>query len=250
MQTLSSVAISSFHFQRKDSSLKSSITTLVVLLLLPTAIFAQQKEGLQTMKGKVSYSIGLDIGRNMKRQSIQVDVDLLMRGVKDGLSDAKPAISDSVMQVTMAAWQKEMMAKATETQKKAGEKNKKEGDTFLAENKKKPGVVTLPSGLQYKILKEGTGPTPKATDTVVTQYRGTLINGKEFDSSYKRNQPATFPCNQVIAGWTEALQKMKVGSKWQLFVPSNLGYGENGAGGDIGPNATLIFEVELIDIKK
>jgi FKBP-type peptidyl-prolyl cis-trans isomerase FklB len=154
------------------------------------------------------------------------------------------------MQVTMAAWQKEMMAKATETQKKAGEKNKKEGDTFLAENKKKPGVVTLPSGLQYKILKEGTGPTPKATDTVVTQYRGTLINGKEFDSSYKRNQPATFPCNQVIAGWTEALQKMKVGSKWQLFVPSNLGYGENGAGGDIGPNATLIFEVELIDIKK
>jgi FKBP-type peptidyl-prolyl cis-trans isomerase FklB len=230
--------------------LKSSITTLVALLLLPTALFAQQKENLQTMKGKVSYSIGLDIGRNMKRQSIQVDVDLLMRGVKDGLSDAKPAISDSVMQVTMAAWQKEMMAKSTDMQKKAGEKNKKEGDTFLAENKKKAGVVTLPSGLQYKILKDGTGPTPKATDTVVTQYRGTLINGKEFDSSYKRNQPAIFPCNQVIAGWTEALQKMRVGSKWQLFVPSNLGYGENGAGGDIGPNATLIFEVELVDIKK
>ena len=230
--------------------MKSSITTLVVLLLLPMTLFTQQKESLQTQKGKVSYSIGIDIGRNMKRQLIEVDLDLLMRGVKDGLGDAKCALADSVMQQTMAAWQKEMMAKTNETQKKAGEKNKKEGDVFLAENKKKDGVITLPSGLQYKILKDGTGKSPKATDTVVTHYRGTLINGKEFDSSYKRSQPATFPVNQVIAGWTEALQKMKVGSKWQLFVPSKLGYGENGAGQDIGPNATLIFEVELLDIKK
>ena len=202
------------------------------------------------MKAKVSYSIGIDIGRNMKRQMIEVDVDVLMRGIKDGLGDGKSALSDSVMQVTMAAWQKVMMAKMNETQKAAGEKNKKEGDVFLAENKKKAGVFTLPSGLQYKILKDGTGKSPKATDTVVTHYRGTLINGKEFDSSYKRNQPATFPVNQVIAGWTEALQKMKAGSKWQLFVPSNLGYGENGSGQDIGPNAVLIFEVELLDIKK
>jgi FKBP-type peptidyl-prolyl cis-trans isomerase FklB len=230
--------------------LKSSITTLVFLLLLPMALFAQQKETLQTQKGKVSYSIGVDIGRNMKRQLIEVDLDLLMRGIKDGLGEGKCAISDSMMQVTMAAWQKEMMAKMNETQKAAGEKNKKEGDAFLAENKKKSGVITLPSGLQYKILNNGTGKSPKATDTVVTHYRGTLINGKEFDSSYKRGQPATFPVNQVIAAWTEALQKMKVGSKWQLFVPSNLGYGENGAGQDIGPNATLIFEVELLDIKK
>jgi FKBP-type peptidyl-prolyl cis-trans isomerase FklB len=222
----------------------------MVFLLLPTALFAQQKEALQTQKGKVSYSIGLDIGRNMKRQSVEVNLDLLMRGMKDGLGDGKPALSDSDMQQTMAAWQKEMMAKMNEVQKKAGEKNKKEAEAFLAENKKKAGVVTLPSGLQYKILKDGSGKSPKATDTVVTHYRGTLINGKEFDSSYKRNQPATFPCNQVIAGWTEALQKMKVGSKWQLFVPSNLGYGENGNGQDIGPNATLIFEVELLDIKK
>jgi FKBP-type peptidyl-prolyl cis-trans isomerase FklB len=230
--------------------LKSFITTLVFFLLLPTALFTQQKETLQTQKGKVSYSIGVDIGRNMKRQSIEVDLDLLARGIKDGLAEGKCALSDSMMQVTMAAWQKEMMAKMNENQKIAGEKNKKEGDAFLAENKKKSGVVTLPSGLQYKILKDGTGKSPKATDTVVTNYRGTLINGKEFDSSYKRGQPATFPVNQVIAAWTEALQKMKVGSKWQLFVPASLGYGENGAGQDIGPNATLIFEVELLDIKK
>jgi FKBP-type peptidyl-prolyl cis-trans isomerase FklB len=222
----------------------------VFFLLLPTALFTQQKETLQTQKGKVSYSIGVDIGRNMKRQSIEVDLDLLARGIKDGLAEGKCALSDSMMQVTMAAWQKEMMAKMNENQKIAGEKNKKEGDAFLAENKKKSGVVTLPSGLQYKILKDGTGKSPKATDTVVTNYRGTLINGKEFDSSYKRGQPATFPVNQVIAAWTEALQKMKVGSKWQLFVPASLGYGENGAGQDIGPNATLIFEVELLDIKK
>lgn len=214
------------------------------------ALFARQKENLQTQKGKVSYSIGLDIGRNMKRQLIEVDLDLLMRGVKDGLGDGKAALSDSVIQQTMATWQKEMMAKMNEMQKKAGEKNKKEGETFLAENKKKSGVITLPSGLQYKILKDGTGKSPLATDTVVTHYRGTLINGKEFDSSYKRNQPATLPANRFIAGWTEALQKMKVGSKWQLFVPPTLGYGENGAGQDIGPNATLIFEIELLDIKK
>jgi FKBP-type peptidyl-prolyl cis-trans isomerase FklB len=206
-------------------------------------LFTQQKETLQSMKGKVSYSIGIDIGRNMKRQLIEVDIDLLMRGIKDGLGDGKSAMSDSLMQQTMAAWQKEMIAKINE-------KNKKEGEAFLAENKKKAGIVTLPSGLQYKILKDGTGKSPKATDTVVTNYRGTLISGKEFDSSYRHGQPATFPCNQVIAGWTEALQKMKVGSKWQLFVPSNLGYGENGAGQDIGPNATLIFEVELLEIKK
>jgi FKBP-type peptidyl-prolyl cis-trans isomerase FklB len=240
----------SSHFQRKDSSLKSSISILVVLLLLPLVLIGQQKESLQTMKGKVSYSIGLDIGRNMKRQMIEVDLDLLMRGVKDGLGDGKAALSDSVIQATMAAWQKDMMAKMNEVQKKAGEKNKKEGDAFLAENKKKPGVITLPSGLQYKILKDGTGKSPKATDTVVVHYRGTLTNGKEFESSYKRGQPAIMPVNQFIAGWIEALQKMKAGSKWQLFIPPNLGYGENGAGQDIGPNATLIFEVELVDIKK
>lgn len=230
--------------------MKSSITTLIILLLVPVALFTQQKETLQTQKGKVSYSIGLDIGRNMKRQSIEVSLDLLMRGLKDGLGDGKPALSDSDMQQTMAAWQREMMAKMNELQKQAGEKNKQEGEAFLAENKKKAGVVTLPSGLQYKILKDGKGRSPKLTDTVVTHYRGTLINGKEFDSSYKRGQPLTYPVNQMIAAWGEALQKMKVGSKWQLFVPSNLGYGHIGSGQDIGPNAALIFEIELLNIKK
>jgi FKBP-type peptidyl-prolyl cis-trans isomerase FklB len=131
----------------------------------------------------------------------------------------------------------------------AGDANKKEGDAFLAANKTKEGVVTLPSGLQYKILQEGTGPKPTASDTVVCNYRGTLLNGTEFDSSYKRGQPATFAVGQVIHGWTEALQLMTVGSKWQLFIPPDLAYGPRGAGNDIGPNATLVFEVELVSIQ-
>ncbi len=222
----------------------------IIFLLLPVLVCSQGKENPKTPKDKVSYSIGLQTGRNMKRQSLDLNLDVFLRGIKDGLSDAKPALTDAEMQEVMTAFQKEMMAKMNENAKKVGEKNKKEGDTFLAENKKKPGVVTLPSGLQYKVLKEGTGKSPKVTDTVVTNYRGTLLDGKEFDSSYKRGEPATFAVNRVIAGWTEALQRMKVGSKWQLFVPSNLAYGENGNGPDIGPNATLIFEVELLDIKK
>ena len=165
------------------------------------------------------------------------------------MRDAKTLLSDKEAQEVMMTFQKEQMAKLNENARKLGEKNKKEGETFLAENKKKPGVVTLPSGLQYKILKEGTGRNPKATDTVVTHYRGTLLDGKEFDSSYKRGEPATFPLNGVIRGWTEALQLMKPGAKWQLFIPPQLAYGERGAGQDIGPNATLIFEVELIAIK-
>jgi FKBP-type peptidyl-prolyl cis-trans isomerase FklB len=151
---------------------------------------------------------------------------------------------------TLTAFQKEMAAQQAERNKILVEKNKKEGEIFLAENKKKEGVVTLPSGLQYKVIKEGTGETPKLTDTVTVNYSGTLIEGTEFDSSYRRGQPATFPVKGVIAGWTEALQLMKVGSKWQLFIPSNLAYGERGAGRDIGPNTTLIFDVELLSIKE
>jgi len=145
--------------------------------------------------------------------------------------------------------QTEMRAKQAQATKELAEKNKQAGEAFLAENKKKDGVVTLPSGLQYKILKAGDGPKPSAEDTVVCQYRGTLIDGKEFDSSYKHNQPATFPVNRVIKGWTEALQLMPTGSKWQLFIPPDLGYGDRGAGADIPPDATLIFEVELVSIK-
>jgi FKBP-type peptidyl-prolyl cis-trans isomerase FklB len=145
--------------------------------------------------------------------------------------------------------QEETRKKQAEKAQQMGAANKTEGETFLAANKNKEGVITLPSGLQYKILQAGTGPKPAATDSVVCNYRGTLINGTEFDSSYKRGQPATFPVNGVIKGWTEALQLMPVGSKWQLFVPAQLAYGDRGAGADIGPNATLIFEVELLSIQ-
>jgi FKBP-type peptidyl-prolyl cis-trans isomerase FklB len=158
-------------------------------------------------------------------------------------------MTEEEYKATMTALQKEMMEKQADAARKLAEKNKKEGEAFLAENGKKEGVVTLPSGLQYKVIQSGKGKTPKSTDTVETNYRGTLIDGTEFDSSYKRGQTATFPVNGVIAGWTEALQKMKEGDKWQLFVPSNLAYGERGAGREIGPNATLLFEVELIAVK-
>lgn len=222
--------------------MKSFLLLGTTLLLLPALATAQQKAAPKTQKQKVSYTIGLDVGKNMKRQKLDVDIPQLARGIQDGISDAKPVLSDSEMQEVMTVFQKEVLARMAE-------KNKKDGEAFLAENKNKPGVKTLPSGLQYKVLTEGSGKTPKATDTVVTHYRGALIDGKEFDSSYKRGEPATFPVNRVIPAWVEALQLMKEGAKWQLFVPSNLGYGERGAGQDIGPNATLIFDVELIKVK-
>ena len=158
-------------------------------------------------------------------------------------------MTEAEAQAVLTQLQADMRKKQEEKTQQAGEANQKEGEAFLAANKAKPGVVTLPSGLQYKILKEGTGPKPTATDSVVCNYQGTLINGTEFDSSYKRGEPATFPVNGVIKGWTEALQLMPVGSKWQLFIPPDLAYGARGAGADIGPNATLIFEVELLSIK-
>jgi FKBP-type peptidyl-prolyl cis-trans isomerase FklB len=170
--------------------------------------------------------------------------------MKDGFSGGKPLLTEQEVQETVATFQKEMMAKQEELAKKLGEKNKEEGEAFLAENKKKEGVKVLPSGLQYKVVKAGTGGKPKLTDTVTTHYRGTLIDGTEFDSSYRRGQPVSFPVAGVIPGWTEALQLMEEGSKWQLFIPPNLAYGERGAGRDIGPNATLIFEIELISIQQ
>jgi len=205
---------------------------------------------LKTLTEKVSYCIGLNLGRNMKRDQVELDTEALVRGINDALSDAKPLLSEEQMQQALIAFQKELQAKQAEARKAAGEKAKKEGEAFLAENKKKDGVVTLPSGLQYKVIKSGNGKvSPKATDTVVTHYRGTLIDGTEFDSSVKRGQPVEFKVNEVIPAWTEALQLMKVGDKWRLFVPAKLAYGEQGAGRVIGPNATLIFEVELLDIK-
>ncbi len=205
---------------------------------------------LKEFKDKVSYAIGLDIGTKLKAQEVEVDTGVLRRGLDDGYAGAAPLMTDNDVRVTLMELQKQLMAKQQERTKILGEKNKKEGEAFLAANAKKEGVKTLPSGLQYKVLKEGKGPVPKATDSVETNYRGTLIDGTEFDSSYRRGAPATFPVNAVIPGWTEALQLMKVGSKWQLFVPPSLAYGERGAGREIGPNATLVFEVELLGIKE
>ena len=220
------------------------------ILFLSVQVHAGENLVLKDQKDKVSYSIGMSIGKTLKGQSVDVNPDVLTQGIKDTLSGGETLLTDKEMNETLMSLQKEMAAKQAEHLKELGEKNKKEGEAFLSENKKKEGVVTLPSGLQYKVIKAGTGDAPKDTDTVTVHYRGTLIDGTEFDSSYKRGQPATFPVKGVIPGWTEALQIMKVGSKWQLFIPSNLAYGERGAGRDIGPNATLIFEVELLSIKE
>ncbi len=201
------------------------------------ATFANQKD-------KISYAIGMNIGSGIHRQSVDVNPDMLAEGIKDAIA-GKTKMTEEEARAAIVQLQADMRAKQEEQMKQAVENNKKEGDAFLAANKTKEGVVVLPSGLQYKVLKAGTGPKPTAADTVVCSYRGTLINGKEFDSS----QSATFPVSGVIKGWTEALQLMAVGSKWQLFIPPDLAYGTRGAGNDIGPNATLIFEVELLSIQ-
>jgi FKBP-type peptidyl-prolyl cis-trans isomerase FklB len=218
-------------------------------LLLWSPVQAQDKLALKEQKDKLSYSIGVDIGKTVKALSFEVNLDAITQGVRDAITGAKTVLTEDEMRTVMGAFQKEMVAKEQERIKTLAEKNKKDEDAFLAENKKKEGVVTLPSGLQYKVLKEGSGQMPKADNTVVVHYRGRLLDGSEFDSSYKRGEPATFPVNGVIPGWTEALQLMKTGSQWQVFIPSKLAYGENGAGNIIGPNATLIFDVELISIK-
>jgi len=196
-----------------------------------------------------SYAIGRNIGMNLKQQDLQLDTEQLLKGMKDALAGQPSLLTDAEMEQTLGALQQEMQAKQQEKTAAAGAKAAKEGEAYLAANAAKPGVVTLPSGLQYKVLTAGTGKKPAATDTVVVHYRGTLTDGTEFDSSYKRNQPAKFKVNQVIPGWTEALQLMPVGSKWQLVIPAKLAYGERGAGGAIPPNSVLVFEVELQGIE-
>jgi FKBP-type peptidyl-prolyl cis-trans isomerase FklB len=206
---------------------------------------------LKTPKDKESYAIGLNIGKGLHKDAVDVDPAILVRGLKDALAGGKTLMTDDEAKAAMVALQADVRKKQEAKMAIVGDANKKEGDAFLAENKTKDGVVTLPSGLQYKILKEGTGPKPTAKDSVVCNYKGTLLDNTEFDSSYKRGQPATFPVGQVIKGWTEVLQLMPVGSKWEVFVPSDLGYGARGAGpgAPIGPNATLIFEIELLSIQ-
>jgi len=220
------------------------------LLVVPTLSLAQGGTAeLKTEKDKLSYAMGMDLGGQLKKNSVDVDPSVFARGLADALSGGKTLLTEEEAKTVITELQKTMFAKNLAQAKAAGDKNRAEGEAFLAANKSKEGVVTLPSGLQYKIITAGTGPKPTLEQTVVCQYRGTLIDGKEFDSSYKRGQPATFPVKGVIKGWTEALQLMPVGSKWQVFVPSALAYGERGAGADIQPGATLIFEIELIAIK-
>ncbi len=190
----------------------------------------------------------MKMGQNFSKQSVPVDPAILARGIKDALAGGKTLLTDEEAQAAIKTVQDDLRAKQQAQMKEAGEANKKEGSAFLAANKTKEGVVTLPSGLQYKILKEGTGPKPTAADSVVCNYQGQLINGTEFDSSYKRGQPATFPVGGVIKGWTEALQLMAVGSKWQLFIPSDLAYADAGRPG-IPPSSVLVFEVELLSIE-
>jgi FKBP-type peptidyl-prolyl cis-trans isomerase len=215
----------------------------------PTGSKTAAPLALKTSKEKFSYALGMKMGANLHKQSVPVDPNILARGLKDGLSGGKTLLTEEQAQAALVEVQNDLRKKQQEKMQAEGATNKKEGDAFLAANKGKEGVVTLPSGLQYKILKEGTGAKPAAGDSVVCNYRGTLINGTEFDSSYKRGQPATFPVTGVIKGWTEALQLMPVGSKWQLFIPPDLAYGERGPSPEIGSNSTLIFEVELLSIE-
>jgi len=202
-----------------------------------TAVQTAQPE-IKTVNGKVSYGIGQNIGRQLRSQGFDIDVKLLARGLADGLAQKKPLVSQKDFQEAIAALQDQIRAK-----------REKEGVDFLAANKKKKGVITTKSGLQYQILKAGTGRSPTAADTVKTHYHGTLIDGTVFDSSVKRGKPAKFPVNGVIKGWTEALQLMKVGAKWKLFIPSDLAYGMRGSPPDIAPNSVLVFEIELLVIE-
>jgi len=210
---------------------------------------------LETEDQKVSYIIGMNMGNNLQQQGLNLDADLVASGIKDVMSGGEPKLSEEEIAATMQSFQQKMMAKQQEEMATreaerlaAAETNQQAGEAFLAENAAKEGVVTTESGLQYKVITEGTGPKPAETDTVSVHYRGTLIDGTEFDSSHKRGQPATFAVNAVIQGWIEGLQLMPEGSKWELYIPSELAYGPGGTGGAIGPNAALIFEVELLKV--
>jgi FKBP-type peptidyl-prolyl cis-trans isomerase FklB len=203
---------------------------------------------LVTDKDKQSYAIGLNVGKSLHRDSIDVEPKFMLQGIEDALAGGKVLLTDDQVKTVLTALQSQVRQKQEEQRLALAESNKKDGAAFLAANASKEGVVTLPSGLQYKVLVAGTGPKPSVTDSVVCNYRGTLLDNTEFDSSYKRGQPMTFVVGRVIKGWSEALQLMPVGSKWQLFIPPDLAYGERGSG-PIGPNATLVFEVELQSIQ-
>lgn len=230
--------------------IKMRLTALCLASALATTMaFAEQTQtSLKSKDEKISYSIGVDIGKSFQEQNIVVIEKAFLAGIRDGQKNKPALMTDEEIKNTLVSLQKELMEKQQEEAKKVAMKNKTEGDKFLTDNKNKTDIKTTDSGLQYRVLKEGNGTSPKATDQVVTHYRGKLIDGTVFDSSYERGEPVTFPVNGVIPGWTEALQMMKPGSKWELFIPSDLAYGPNGVGGVIPPNSVLHFEVELIKV--
>lgn len=221
---------------------------IALALTLPSVTYAAN-HGLDTLEKKASYSIGVDFITRMSQQGAELDLDALIHGLKDASSGNKIVLTEAEMVKARQDFQQKISLALQEKQKALGSKNLADGKAFLAANAGKEGVVTTASGLQYKVIKAGTGASPKPDDTVVTHYEGRLIDGQVFDSSYQRNQPATFPVKGVIKGWTEALQLMKVGDKWQLYIPSDLAYGESQRGQFIQPNSTLVFDIELLEIK-
>ena len=229
--------------------MKYVIMTVLGVVLSLGVSFAGDKLELKDQSQKESYILGYKSGQNFKNQGLDIDVEIFSKGLKDGTGGAEPQMTPEEMNAALQTLQKRMFAVQQERLKEVSARNLEEGTAFMAQNAKKDGVKTLPSGLQYKVIKEGKGKMPKAEDTVTVNYRGTFMDGTEFDSSYKRGEPVTFQVNGVIKGWTEALQLMKEGSKWELFIPSDLAYGERGAGQTIPPNSTLIFEVELISVQ-
>lgn len=227
-----------------------ALTAVSFCALSTNALAATPKAPLTDKKDKVSYSIGMDIGKSIQKQKMDINPDIFMAGLKDAMADKYTLMTEEEIKQTLLAFQNELIEKQKAELKVIAEKNKEEGEKFLTENKKRKEITTLPSGLQYRVMRDGKGASPKANDTIKAHYMGKLIDGKKFDSSYDRGEPARFAVNAVIPGWTEALQIMKPGAKWELFVPANLAYGEQGIGGIIGPNSTLIFEVELVEVEK
>ena len=229
--------------------MKHIVVTVISISLLFGICYAGEKQDLKDQKDKESYSLGYQFGQNLKAQDVEINLDVYISGIRDSLGGKDSLMSQEEIRTTLSDLQKRIAAVRQKELKEKAEKNLSESKAFLAENGKKEGIKTLLSGLQYKVLAEGYGKMPKAEDTVTVHYKGTLIDGREFDASYKRGQPATFKVNGVIKGWSEALQLMKEGSKWQLYIPPDLAYGERAMGPQIPPNSALIFEVELISVK-
>jgi FKBP-type peptidyl-prolyl cis-trans isomerase FklB len=227
---------------------KCIIAAIISIGLLFGVCLAADKLELKDQRDKESYSLGYQFGESLKIQALDVNLDVYTSAIRDALAGKAPQLSQEEIRATIMDLQKRAMAAQQKAVKEQGDKNLAEGKAFLTSNAKKEGVKTLPSGLQYKILAEGSGKTPKATDEVTVNYKGSLVDGREFDNSYKRGAPTNFRVDKVIRGWTEALQLMKEGSKWELFIPPELGYGERGAG-PVPPTSVLIFEVELISVK-